>query len=84
MTEQQRNTMLSRWRAGASQRQIARDLGLSRNTVQRVLAEIGRQRAGVDAASAALRSAFLATGCIAAPTHLEHANAILSVTPGGA
>ena len=38
MTEQQRNTILSRWRAGASQRQIARDLGLSRNTVQRVLA----------------------------------------------
>ena len=35
MTEQQRNTILSRWRAGASQRQIARDLGLSRNTVQR-------------------------------------------------
>jgi transposase len=50
MTEQQRNTMLSRWRAGASQRQIARDLGLSRNTVQRVLAEIDRQRAGVDTA----------------------------------
>src|ERR1700732_3046072 len=50
MTEQQRNTILSRWRAGASQRQIARDLGLSRNTVQRGLAEIGRQRAGVDAA----------------------------------
>ena len=39
MTEQQRNTILSRWRAGASQRQIARDLGLSRNTVQRALAQ---------------------------------------------
>jgi transposase len=49
MTEQQRNTILSRWRAGASQRQIARDLGLSRNTVQRALAEIGRQRAGTAA-----------------------------------
>lgn len=46
MTEQQRNTILSRWRAGASQRQIARDLGVSRNTVQRVLDEVGRQRAG--------------------------------------
>ncbi len=50
MTEQQRNTILGRWRAGASQRHIARDLGLSRNTVQRVLAEIGRQRAGTPAA----------------------------------
>lgn len=49
MTEQQRNTILSRWRAGSSQRQIARDLGLSRNTVQRVLAEVGRQRAGTPA-----------------------------------
>ena len=46
MTEQQRNTILSRWRAGASQRQIARDLGLSRNTVQRLSAVAG-QRAGV-------------------------------------
>ena len=51
MTEQQRNTILSRWRAGASQRQIARDLRLSRNTVQRILAEIDRQRAGVDTAA---------------------------------
>ena len=47
MTEQQRNTILSRWRAGASQRQIARDLGLSRNTVQRVLSAVAGQRAGV-------------------------------------
>src|ERR1041384_5924984 len=50
MTEQQRNTILGRWRAGASQRQIARELKLSRNTVQRVLAEVGRQRAGTAAA----------------------------------
>ena len=49
MIERQRNKILSRWRAGASQRRIARDLGLSRNTVQRVLAEVDSQRAGVPA-----------------------------------
>ena len=46
MTEPKRNEIISRWRAGASIRQIARELGLARNTVSRVLVEIDAQRAG--------------------------------------
>ena len=38
MTEPKRNEIVSRWRAGSSIRQIARELGLARNTVSRVLA----------------------------------------------
>jgi transposase len=53
MTEQKRNEIVSRWRAGASMRQIARELGLARNTVSRVLVGIDAQRAGK--ASASLR-----------------------------
>jgi lambda repressor-like predicted transcriptional regulator len=37
MTEQKRNEIVSRFRAGASIRQIARDRGLARNTVTCVL-----------------------------------------------
>lgn len=47
MTEQQRNTILSRWREGASLRRLARELHLSRNTVRRVVAGIEAQRAGL-------------------------------------
>ena len=50
MTEQKRNEIVSRFRAGASIRRIARDLGLARNTVSGVLAEVQSQRAGTDAA----------------------------------
>jgi transposase len=46
MNEPTRNEILSRWRAGASLRRIARDLGLARNTVSRVLKEVTAQRAG--------------------------------------
>ncbi len=46
MTEQKRNEIISRWRGRASIRQIARSLGMSRNTVSRVLAEIQARRAG--------------------------------------
>jgi transposase len=46
MTEQQRNTILSRWRQGASQRQIARELQLARRTVRRVVTGVEAQRAG--------------------------------------
>jgi len=46
MTEPKRNEIVSRWRAGSSIRQIARELGLSRNTVRRVLAQIEARRAG--------------------------------------
>ena len=46
MNEQKRNEIVSRWRAGASIRQIARDLGLARNTVSQVLAQVQAQRAG--------------------------------------
>jgi transposase len=44
MTEPKRNEIISRWRAGSSIRKIARELGLARNTVSRVLEEIEAQR----------------------------------------
>jgi transposase len=46
MTESKRNEIVSRWRAGSSIRRIACELGLSRNTVSRALAQIEAQRAG--------------------------------------
>jgi transposase len=46
MTEPTRNEIVSRWSAGSSIRQIARELGLARNTVSRVLARRDAQRAG--------------------------------------
>jgi transposase len=46
MTESKRNEIISRWRAGSSIRKIARDLGLARNTVSRVLVQIEAQRTG--------------------------------------
>ena len=46
MTEPKRNEIVSRWRAGASIRQIARELGLARNTVSGVLAQVEAQRTG--------------------------------------
>ena len=51
MNEQRRNEIVSRWRAGASIRQIARELTLARNTVSRVLAGIDAQRAGTTTTS---------------------------------
>ena len=46
MNEQTRNEIMRRWQAGASMRQIARDLGISRNSVSHVLAEVRAARAG--------------------------------------
>jgi transposase len=46
MTEPKRNEIISRWRAGSSIRKIARELGLARNTVSRVLVQIDAQRTG--------------------------------------
>jgi len=46
MNEHTRNEIVRRWHAGASARQIARDLGLSRNTVSQALADVQAQRAG--------------------------------------
>ena len=46
MNELTRNEIIRRWRAGASIRQIARELRLARNTVSRVLARREAQRAG--------------------------------------
>jgi transposase len=51
MTEQKRNEIVSRYRAGASIRRIARELGLARNTVSRVLAQIQAQWAGTETAT---------------------------------
>src|SRR3974377_2148762 len=55
MTEQKRNEIISRWRAGASIRQIARSLGMARNTVSSVLAQIQARRAGESDSSPSLR-----------------------------
>jgi transposase len=46
MTEDVRNAIITRSQAGASHRQIARALQVSRGAVARVLAEVARQRAG--------------------------------------
>jgi transposase len=46
MTEPKRNEDISRWRAGSSIRKIARELGVSRNTVSGVLARIEAERTG--------------------------------------
>ena len=46
MNEQKRNEIVSRWQAGASIRQIARDLALARNTVSKVLAQVQARREG--------------------------------------
>jgi transposase len=46
MTEDLRNQIINRWQGGASQRQIARALEVSRGAVARVLAEVDEQRAG--------------------------------------
>ena len=46
MTEPKRNEIISRWRAGSSIRKIARELGMARNTVSGVLAQIEAQRTG--------------------------------------
>ena len=46
MTEQTRNEIVRRWRAGGSIRQIARELGLARNTVSRALRQVEARRAG--------------------------------------
>jgi transposase len=48
MNESKRNEIISRWRAGSSIRQIARELGLARNTVGGVLDQIQARRAGTD------------------------------------
>jgi transposase len=48
MTEQKRNEIVSRFKAGASIRRIARDLGLARNTVSGVLAQVQAQWTGTD------------------------------------
>lgn len=50
MTEQKRNEIVSRFKAGASIRRIARDLGLARNTVSGALAQVQAQWAGTDTA----------------------------------
>jgi transposase len=46
MTEQTRNEIVRRWRAGASIRRIARELGLARNTVSLALRRVEARRAG--------------------------------------
>src|SRR5258707_6925963 len=55
MTEQKRNEIVTRWRGGASIRRIASDLGLARNTVSGVLAQVQARRAGGDAATPSRR-----------------------------
>ena len=46
MNEKLRNEIIQRWQAQTSQRQIARELGLARTTVQEVIYRLQRQRSG--------------------------------------
>jgi transposase len=46
MTEELRNEIVRRRQAGTSMRQIARELGMSRRTVQRVLTRFEAERSG--------------------------------------
>jgi transposase len=46
MNEQTRQEIVRRWHGGASIRQMARELGLSRNTVSQALANVRAQREG--------------------------------------
>lgn len=51
MNEALRNDVVRRWQAGASQRAIARELGISRQTVKHILADVAAARASGAAAS---------------------------------
>ena len=46
MNQQKRNEIIGRWQAGASIRKIARELGLARNTVSKVVNQVQAQREG--------------------------------------
>jgi transposase len=59
MNEATRNEVMRRWQGGAPMRAIARDLGLSRNTVRGVLADILAARAGQAPAARARRPSLL-------------------------
>ncbi len=48
MNEAVRNAIVERRQAGAAMRLIARELGISRHSVQRVLAQVAAQRSGQD------------------------------------
>jgi len=50
MTELTRDEIIRRWHAGCSIRRIARELGLARNTISRVLHQLEAQRAGTTSA----------------------------------
>jgi len=65
MDEQLRNQIVQRFQAKTPQRQIARDLGVARTTVQRVLQRFEQQRAG-HAPAAALPEPTLRPSSLAA------------------
>jgi transposase len=46
MTEEMRNEIVQRWQQGASKRQIADEIGMSRRTVSRVLDRVEAERSG--------------------------------------
>jgi transposase len=56
MNEKLRNEIVQRWQAKTSQRQIARELGIARTTVQHVLYRFERERSGQAPASPLTRS----------------------------
>lgn len=59
MNEATRHEIVRRWRAGASMRAIARDLGLARNTVRRVLAAVTAGRDGPTSGPRVVRPSLL-------------------------
>ena len=46
MNQQKRNEIIGRWQTGASIRQIARELGLARNAVSKILVQVQARREG--------------------------------------
>ena len=59
MNEMIRNEVIRRWQGGATMRVIARALGLSRNTVSRIVEQVDQTRAGQQPETPARRASLL-------------------------
>ena len=59
MNEMIRNEVIRRWRGGATMRAIARALGVSRNTVSRIVGQVDQTRAGQEPETPARRASLL-------------------------
>jgi transposase len=59
VNEMIRNEVIRRWRGGATMRAIARALGVSRNTVSRIVGQVDQTRAGQESETPARRASLL-------------------------